>query len=51
MQFIPGNNIIWVEKLNDSDPIYSYNIFEEAENKKKELELKDPTRSYKIIER
>lgn len=51
MQFIPGNDMIWVEKLNDSDPIYEYDTLEEAEIKKAELESADPERGYKIIER
>lgn len=51
MQFIPGNDMIWVEKLNDSDPIYEYSTLEEAEIKKSELEAADPERGYKIIER
>jgi len=49
-QFIPGNDQIWVAKLNESDPIYVYDTVEEAEIKKAELEAADPTRGYKIAE-
>ena len=27
MQFIPGNNQIWVARLNPDDPIYQYDNF------------------------
>ena len=49
-QFIPGNDQIWVAKLNESDPIYVYDTIEEAEIKKAELEAADPARGYKIAE-
>lgn len=47
-QFIPGNDQIWVAKLNEADPIYVYNTIEEAEAKKAELEQDDPARGFKI---
>lgn len=47
-QFIPGNDQIWVAKLNEADPIYVYNTIEEAEAKKAELEEDDPARGFKI---
>lgn len=50
MQFIPGNDQIWVERLNPGDPIYIYDTLEEAEAKKEELQLADPTRGFKIVE-
>lgn len=51
MQFIPGNDNIWVEKLNPQDPVYEYDTLEEAEAKKLELEAADPTRGFKIVEK
>ena len=30
MQYIPGNNQIWVAQLNSGDPIYSYETENEA---------------------
>lgn len=47
-QFIPGNDQIWVAKLNDSDPEYIYDTFEEAEAGKAILESEDPSRGFKI---
>lgn len=47
-QFIPGNDQIWVAKLDDSDPEYIYPIEQEAIDKAAELEAADPTgRQYK----
>lgn len=51
MQYIPGNDSIWVERLNPQDPVYEYDTLEEAEVKKLELEAVDPTRGFKIIEK
>lgn len=49
MQFIPGNNQIWVLKLNPDDPIYEYDSYEEAEVKAQELQAADPTgRIYRV---
>ena len=42
---------IWVERLNDSDPIYSYDTLEKAELKMSELQAADPTRGFKIVTR
>lgn len=50
MQFIPGNDQIWVSKLGPNDPEYVYDTLEEAEAKKLELEAADPTRGFKIVE-
>jgi len=48
MQFIPGNDQIWVAKLNDSDPEYIYPTEQEAIDKAAELQAADPTgRHYK----
>lgn len=49
MQFIPGNDQIWVAKLNSDDLIYEYNSFEEAQAKADELQAADPTgRQYRV---
>jgi hypothetical protein len=51
MEFIPGNNMIWVARLNPEDPIYQYPTLMEAEAKGFELENADPTgRKYRVIE-
>lgn len=48
MQFIPGNDQIWVEKLNPTDPVYIYDTEQEAADKAAELQAQDPTgRQYK----
>ena len=48
-QFIPGNDQIWVAKLDTSDPEYVYDTLAEAEVKKAELKAADPSRGYKIV--
>jgi hypothetical protein len=49
MQFIPGNDQIWVEKLNPTDPIYEYNNEPEAQAKAEELQSADATgRLYRV---
>lgn len=50
-QFIPGNDQIWVEKLDPNDTIYEYDTLQEAEVKKAELQLADPSRGFKIVEK
>ena len=48
-QMIPGNNLIWVLKLNESDTIYNFDSLEEANSKKEELISSDKTgRIYKV---
>ena len=48
MQFIPGNDQIWVEKLNPTDPVYTFATEQEAIDKVAELQAADPTgRQYK----
>lgn len=48
MQFIPGNDQIWVAKLNPDDPEYIYDTEQEAIDKAAELQSADPTgRQYK----
>ena len=49
MQFIPGNDQIWVEQLTPSDPIYQYDDENEAKIKSEELQESDLTgRIYKV---
>lgn len=49
MQFIPGNDQIWVARLSPDDPIYEYDNRPEAEAKAAELEANDPTgRRYRV---
>jgi hypothetical protein len=51
MQFIPGNDQIWVARLNPEDPIYEYPTQEEAQAKADELQLADPTgRQYRVVQ-
>ncbi len=48
-QFIPGNDQIWVAKLNEEDPEYIYDNEPEAQAKADELQATDPTgRLYKV---
>jgi hypothetical protein len=47
-QFIPGNDQIWVAKLNESDTEYIYPTEQEAIDKAAELQAVDPDgRHYK----
>ena len=49
MQFIPGNDSIWVAHLNPEDPIYEYNNEAEAQTKADELQAADLTgRKYRV---
>jgi hypothetical protein len=49
MQFIPGNDTIWVAHLNPNDPIYQYDNEAEAQAKADELQANDPTgRKYRV---
>ncbi len=48
-QMIPGNNLIWVLKISESDTIYSFNNLDEANSKKEELQNLDLSgRRYKV---
>ena len=50
MQFIPGNNTIWVARLNPDDPIYQYDNEPEAQAKAPELQNADTTgRKYRVV--
>ena len=42
-QFIPGNDSVWVARLDPSDPIYQYDNEPEAQAKADELQASDPT--------
>ena len=49
MQFVPGLDQIWVNKINPEDQLHSFNTIEEAEVKLAELQNQDTTeRQYKI---
>lgn len=49
MEFIPGNDTIWVAHLNPNDPIYEYDNYAEAKAKADELQASDPTgRLYRV---
>jgi hypothetical protein len=43
MQFIPGNDQIWVAHLNPNDPIYEYDNEAECQAKADELQAQDPS--------
>jgi hypothetical protein len=49
MQFIPNMDVAWVERLLPTDNIYSFETYEKAEDKAKELQDKDNTgRKYRV---
>lgn len=51
MQYIPGNDQIWVAHLNPTDPIYEYDNEPEAQAKADELQAADPTgRKYRVVQ-
>ena len=51
MQYIPGNDSIWVARLNPDDPIYVYDTESEAQAKADELQKNDPTgRQYRVVQ-
>lgn len=50
MQFLPGNDMIWVAQLNPDDPIYDYRIETQAEAKAFELQQADTSgRKYRVV--
>lgn len=50
MQFIPGNDMIWVARLNPDDPIYQYSKKTDAQAKATQLQKNDPTgRQYRVV--
>jgi hypothetical protein len=51
MQFIPGNDTIWVLKLEPNDPTWEYETYEEAVDKANELDAADTSgRKYRVVE-
>ena len=47
-QYLPGNDQIWVAKLNPNDPEYIYDTEQEAADKAAELQAADTSgRQYK----
>ena len=49
MQFIPGNDQMWVARLTPEDPIYEYETEAEAQTKAEELQAADTTgRQYRV---
>jgi hypothetical protein len=51
MQFIPGNDQIWVEKLTPTDPVYQYDNEAEAQAEATELQNADETgRKYRVTQ-
>lgn len=51
MEFIPGNDQIWVSQLEPTDPIYEYDNEQETLDKAAELQDNDPSRrKYRVIE-
>jgi hypothetical protein len=51
MQFLPGNDQIWVARINPEDPIYEYDNFAEASTKAIELQEADTTgRQYRVTQ-
>jgi hypothetical protein len=49
MQFIPGNDTIWVAHLTPEDPIYEYDNEPEAQAKADELQASDSSgRLYRV---
>lgn len=51
MQFIPGNDQIWVARLTPEDPIYQYDNEVDAVNKANELQSADPSgRQYRVAQ-
>ena len=50
MQFIPGNDSIWVARLTPEDPIYEYKTQKTADSKATELQDADTTgRQYRVV--
>jgi len=51
MQFVPGNDMIWVAQLTPEDPIYNYDTQSDAQAKADELQVADTTgRQYRVVE-
>ena len=51
MQYLPGNDQIWVAQLTPDDPVYEYDNDPEAQAKAQELQSQDPTgRQYRVVQ-
>ena len=51
MQFIPGNDSIWVARLTPEDLIYNFPIETEAQAKAAEFQVADETgRQYRVVD-
>jgi hypothetical protein len=51
VQYLPGNNQIWVTRLHPDDPIYEYDNEPEAQTKTQELQSQDTTgRQYRVVQ-
>lgn len=51
MQFIPGNDSIWVARIKPDDPIYEYDNFADAQAQATLMQDNDPTgRQYRVVE-
>jgi hypothetical protein len=51
MEFVPGNDMIWVAQLTSEDPIYNYVTQVQAEAKAFELQEADSTgRRYRVVQ-
>lgn len=49
MQFIPGNDQIWVARINPDDPIYEYDNYADAQAQATLMQDNDPTgRQYRV---
>lgn len=50
IQYMPGLDQIWVEKLNENDAIYIYELEQDALDKATELKSIDSSgRDYKVV--
>lgn len=50
-QFLPGNDQIWVQQLDESDSIHSYETIEEADAQLATLQAADiEGRGYQVVE-
>lgn len=51
MQFIPGNDQIWVARINPDDPVYEYDNYADAQAQATLMQDNDPTgRQYRVVE-
>ena len=50
MQFIPGNDMIWVARMTSDESIYEYTYEIDAQNQMNLMQQNDPSgRQYRII--